>query len=126
MLGPDHHSTLTTAFVLGMILGHLGALKESKALLKRSGRGCEVALGADHELTKKAERNLATARALSTVCARPGCAYVGPTKVCSACGTVRYCSVECQVQCWGEHKKACKEARRLVEGKSAAAGASSE
>jgi tetratricopeptide (TPR) repeat protein len=118
-LGPQHQSTLVTASNLGLLLGRLGFLKESKALLRRCGRGSEAALGSGHLHTKIAERNLDVIQALSRVCARPGCAYVGPTKVCAACTTVRYCSPECQVQCWPEHKAACKLARKVLqEGKS--------
>lgn len=115
VLGPSHQSTLMTCFNLGKALGSMGALKESRLLLTRSGHLAEQSLGADHAQTRRAKANLAIVSELSLHCERPGCAYRGTTKLCSACKTVRYCSRDCQLACWDDHRMACKEARAVVE-----------
>jgi hypothetical protein len=43
----------------------------------------------------------------SLQCARIDCSKYGE-KICNRCKLVRYCSVECQKNCWKEHKKSCK------------------
>ena len=54
-----------------------------------------------------------------------GCAKCGDEKasmVCSACGKVKYCSRECQLADWKNHKRACAgkaKARPAVQTASA-------
>ena len=40
-------------------------------------------------------------------CDGPNCANTGPTKRCSRCHTVYYCSVDCQKKNWKDHKRYC-------------------
>ena len=46
-------------------------------------------------------------------CLRDGCDSRGPTMFCAACGTISYCSRECQRLDWRQHKKACLACRPL-------------
>lgn len=40
-------------------------------------------------------------------CVADGC-NLQPSKICSGCKQVRYCSAECQKKAWAEHKIICK------------------
>ena len=53
----------------------------------------------------------AQAQAALSSKACPGCGRVA-SKSCSACRSVRYCSVQCQRAHWNEHKAACRAASK--------------
>ncbi|KAL4421203.1 hypothetical protein ABPG77_010078 [Micractinium sp. CCAP 211/92] len=44
------------------------------------------------------------------VCAAEGCVATSGLKLCARCGTVRYCSPDCQRAHWPSHRDACKPA----------------
>ncbi|KAL4421200.1 hypothetical protein ABPG77_010075 [Micractinium sp. CCAP 211/92] len=44
------------------------------------------------------------------VCAAEGCVATKGLKLCARCGTVRYCSPECQASHWAVHRRTCKRA----------------
>lgn len=50
------------------------------------------------------------------MCAAPGCGAASSLKLCAGCHAVRYCSVECSLTHWPEHKAKCRrlQAERVV------------
>ena len=62
------------------------------------------------------QQHLAVARALKPLrCAHLGCTNAAgsseadlPSRLCSACRQVRYCSAECAAAAWRKHRPACK------------------
>mmetsp|Transcript_14123 Transcript_14123/g.31532 ORF Transcript_14123/g.31532 Transcript_14123/m.31532 type:complete len:304 (-) Transcript_14123:200-1111(-) len=64
-------------------------------------------------------------------CTNPGCTKVTDTKRCGACRIARYCSKECQIAMWPEHKLECSRLRaekdeKLSEAKVRRAAAKNE
>jgi len=79
----------------------------------------------------KAARAAASAPELLRSCALASCgakeAHVSHFSKCAACKTVVYCSKDCQLADWPDHKKACKAARKAAEAaKTAAAGSAAQ
>lgn len=50
-------------------------------------------------------------------CDSPACSNGNPTKCCSRCKVVYYCSVDCQKENWKAHKSDCDLGKRVLEEK---------
>ncbi|KAL4421199.1 hypothetical protein ABPG77_010074 [Micractinium sp. CCAP 211/92] len=67
-------------------------------------QGAEEVLAAVEAAVGSAER----VRSQPCVCAAEGCVATKGLKLCARCGTVRYCSPECQASHWPVHRRTCK------------------
>jgi len=107
--------------------------KALKQFCLDSGVSAEQEADFDQRLDKSrakanAARAAASAPELLRSCALASCgakeAHVSHFSKCAACKAVVYCSKDCQLAAWPDHKKACKAARKAAdEAKTTAAAA---
>lgn len=71
-------------------------------------------------LAVAAVSQLTPSQAGAVLCATPGCGNARGLRLCSGCGTVRYCSEACSKAHWRQHRQEC---RRIQAERAAASGA---
>lgn len=98
------------------LLGQAAALLESGVDQAGPVLPGQTGAAAEGEAEQQQQQQLAMARALKPLrCAHLGCTNVAgsseadlPSRLCSACRQVRYCSAECAAAAWRQHRPACK------------------